>query len=63
MILAVNALVDGNYFYMDDRPFLHNMPEIPYTVLNIAGTFGIFMVGLMLSKILMKFEKQSYPIE
>jgi len=63
VILAVNALVDGNYFYMDDRPFLHNMPEIPYTVLNIAGTFGIFMVGLMLSKILMKFEKQSYPIE
>ena len=59
VILAVNALVDGNYFYMDDRPFLHNMPEIPYTV----GTFGIFMVGLMLSKILMKFEKQSYPIE
>ena len=63
VILAVNALVDGNYFYMDDRPFLHRMPELPYIILNIAGTFGIFMIGLMLSKILLKFEKQSYPTE
>lgn len=63
MVLIVNALVDGNYFYMDERPFLHEMPAFPYTMLNAVGTFCIFMTGLLLSKILLKFERQNYPVE
>lgn len=61
VILIVNALVDGNYFYMDERPFLHEMADIPYILLNIAGTFGVFMLGLLLSKVILKFEKRNYP--
>lgn len=63
VILIVNALVDGNYFYMDDRPFLHDMAELPYILLNAAGTFGVFILGLWLSKMLLGFEKRNYPGE
>lgn len=60
VILIVNGWVDGNYFYLNDRPFLHDMAEIPYIILNVAGTFSIFLLGLLLSKILLKFEKHNY---
>lgn len=60
VILMVNALVEGNYFYLHDRPFLHDMVDGPYMILNVAGTFGVFLLGLVLSKILLKFEKRNY---
>lgn len=63
VVLIVNAIVDGNYFYMDERPFLHEMAEVPYMLLNAASTLGIFMLGLFLSGVLIGFEKKDYSTE
>ncbi|WP_020006710.1 TIGR02206 family membrane protein [Salinicoccus albus] len=60
LVLIVNGQVDANYFYLNNRPFLHDMADIPYMLLNVAGTFGIFMLGLLLSRVLLKFEKREY---
>lgn len=49
VVLGVNALVDGNYFYLRDRPLLHGLPSPFFELLAIAVTLALFWVGYLVA--------------
>ncbi|WP_186763898.1 TIGR02206 family membrane protein [Planomicrobium sp. CPCC 101079] len=48
VVLIVNPLVDGNYFYLKFRPFFKNWPELAYNttilVVVFAGFWGVYWI-------------------
>jgi hypothetical integral membrane protein (TIGR02206 family) len=48
MVLIVNPLVDGNYFYLKYRPFFKDWPELAYNtailVVVFAGFWGAYWI-------------------
>ncbi|AYW47466.1 TIGR02206 family membrane protein [Tetragenococcus koreensis] len=52
LVAVFNELTDGNYFYLVERPFFHNMASLPYFLLNFFGvSIAFLMVGLVFDKI------------
>lgn len=52
LVLVVNPLVDGNYFYLRDRPLLKDLPTLLYDSLAVLATFAIFWIGYAVSRLL-----------
>ena len=50
LVSAFSNMVGGNYFYTNERPFLHNMGDMNYFLLNLFGVCTAFIIiGLMFS--------------
>lgn len=45
VVLAVNAITDGNYFYLKHRPFLQALPDPLYWLAACAATLALMWVG------------------
>ncbi len=45
LVIGVNAMVDGNYFYLVDRPFLNHWPFWAYLIFILIGTYLVFWIG------------------
>lgn len=50
--LVANALTGGNYFYLQDRPFLGSWPEGLYVPVALGATLALFWVGYAGSRLL-----------
>lgn len=51
-MVLLNFWTDGNYFYLSERPFLHNMNNIPYFLINLFGVcIGFLVIGALFSVI------------
>lgn len=50
VVLAVNALTDGNYFYLRYRPFLRELPEPLYWLAACAATLALMWIGYAVSR-------------
>lgn len=52
VVLVVNPLVDGNYFYLKHRPVLAGLPSPLYEIVAVSVTFAAFWVGYGASRLL-----------
>lgn len=52
LVLVVNPLVDGNYFYLKHRPVLAGLPSPFYEALAVAVTFAGFWAGYGAARLL-----------
>lgn len=50
VVLAVNALTDGNYFYLKFRPFLKDLPDPLYWLAACAATLALMWIGYAVSR-------------
>lgn len=50
VVLAVNALTDGNYFYLKFRPFLQAMPDPLYWLAACAATLALMWIGYAVAR-------------
>ncbi|NUL48475.1 TIGR02206 family membrane protein [Cellulosimicrobium funkei] len=50
VVLAVNAVTDGNYFYLKYRPFLRDLPEPLYWLAACAATLALMWIGYAVSR-------------
>lgn len=55
-VYLINPLIDGNYFFIEQRPFLYEMDEAAYIALNLVGTFIGFLVVFLLLKLVVKIK-------
>ncbi len=58
VVLVVNALTGGNYFYQVDRPFWNDMAPWLFSTISYVGTMaGFALVTWVLTALLRRFEK------
>ncbi|WP_413542913.1 TIGR02206 family membrane protein [Citricoccus nitrophenolicus] len=50
VVLAVNAMTGGNYFYLKYRPFLRDLPDPLYWLAACAATLALMWVGYAVSR-------------
>jgi hypothetical integral membrane protein (TIGR02206 family) len=50
VVLIVNPLVDGNYFYLKYRPFFAEWPDLAYNAAVIIGVFIGFWLAFQLAR-------------
>lgn len=43
-MVYINDLLDANYFFTENRPFLHDLSLLNYSIINIVGTTLSFIV-------------------
>lgn len=54
----LNNAIGSNYFYTEDRPFLHDMSEPAYFFLNMFGvSLGFILVSLLIRLVVKVFSK------
>lgn len=58
-IYFLNTYVNGNYFFINSRPFFHDMDETLYVTVNLAGTFIGFMTVYLIIRLISLFRKKS----
>lgn len=52
VMIGFNSWSGGNYFYLVERPFFYNMPNIPYFLLNLFGVCLAFLtIGFIFDKV------------
>lgn len=56
-VYFLNPLVSGNYFFIKNRPFFHEMSEGLYVTVNLAGTFIGFITVYFIIWLIIKFRK------
>ena len=54
----LNPLVGGNYFFINNRPFFHDMNEALYVIVNLAGTFIGFITVYFIIRLIIKISKK-----
>ncbi|WP_020007698.1 TIGR02206 family membrane protein [Salinicoccus albus] len=54
----VNQIAGGNYFYLVERPFLHDLNEMVYIIINLAGTFLGFLVVWFIIQCIIKLREK-----
>lgn len=59
-VYFLNPLVDGNYFFINNRPFFHDMSEVMYVTVNLAGTLIGFLAVYFIIRLIIKIRKKSY---
>ena len=59
-VYFLNPYVSGNYFFINNRPFFHEMSEALYVTVNLAGTFIGFMTVYLIIRLIIQFRKKSY---
>lgn len=57
VVVILNPLVEGNYFYLVDRPFLNDWPFLLYLLFVFIGTYIVFWAGYGLFEFFVKIEK------
>lgn len=57
-VYFLNPIVSGNYFFINNRPFFHEMNEGLYVTVNLAGTFIGFMAVYFVIQLIIKFRKK-----
>ena len=50
VVLGVNALTDGNYFYLKFRPFLQTLPDPLYWLAACAATLVLMWIGYAVAR-------------
>lgn len=50
VVLGVNALTDGNYFYLKHRPFLQGLPDPLYWLAACAATLALMWIGYTVAR-------------
>lgn len=50
VVIVVNPLVDGNYFYLKHRPLLKGLPSPAYEILAVVVTLVGFWLGYVISR-------------
>ncbi|GGO41906.1 hypothetical protein GCM10010977_06580 [Citricoccus zhacaiensis] len=50
VVLGVNALTDGNYFYLKFRPFLQTLPDPLYWLAACAATLALMWIGYAVAR-------------
>ncbi|MGW9552476.1 TMEM164-related integral membrane acyltransferase [Citricoccus zhacaiensis] len=50
VVLGVNALTDGNYFYLKFRPFLQALPDPLYWLAACAATLALMWIGYAVAR-------------
>ncbi len=54
-VYFLNPVVGGNYFFINDRPFFHEMGEAMYVTVNLAGTLTGFLAVYFIIRLIIKF--------
>lgn len=57
-VYFLNTYVDGNYFFINNRPFFHDMNEALYVTVNLVGTLTGFMAAYIIFRLMIKFRKK-----
>lgn len=61
--IIANRLTGGNYFYLVNRPFLHNLPAWIYTILAYVVTLvGFAVVTWLVEQILVLFRNKQTAV-
>lgn len=55
VVEVVNAAVDGNYFYLRDRPFLEDWPRWLYDPAAVVATLAVFWIGYGGARLIARF--------
>ncbi len=51
-MIAINDVTHGNYFFIEQRPFLHDLSLLQYSIINIVGTaLSFILVAFILKRI------------
>lgn len=61
LVLAVNPLVGGNYFYLRDRPLLHDLPSPLYEIGSVAVTLLLFWIGYLVARAILGAADPRHP--
>lgn len=56
-VYFLNPIVGGNYFFINERPFFHDMGEFMYVTVNLAGTLIGFLGVYFIIRLVIKFRK------
>ena len=55
MMVFTNDITGGNYFFIEKRPFLHNLSLFHYSIINIVGTTLSFILVATIFKWIDRF--------
>lgn len=58
LMLVINAQLDANYFFINSRPFLHDLSLTSYSLVNILGTTAAFIVVAIIMKALKRIHSK-----
>lgn len=59
-VYFLNTYVSGNYFFINNRPFFHDMSESLYVTVNLAGTLIGFLTVYLILRLIIQFRKKPY---
>lgn len=57
-VYFLNTYVNGNYFFINNRPFFHDMSEALYVTVNLAGTLIGFLTVYLIIRLIIQFRKK-----
>ncbi|MDO5495364.1 MAG: TIGR02206 family membrane protein [bacterium] len=61
LVLVVNPLVGGNYFYLRERPLLKGLPSPAYEALAVAVTLLLFWIGYLVARAIVRAADSRHP--
>nr|NLD41193.1 TIGR02206 family membrane protein [Actinomycetales bacterium] len=61
VVLVVNPLVGGNYFYLRDRPILAGLPSPLYEALAVSVTLALFWLGYLMANAILRGRDRRHP--
>lgn len=56
-VYFLNPFVGGNYFFINNRPFFHDMSEAMYVTVNLTGTLAGFLAVYFIIRLIIKSRK------